>query len=149
MFGAIVCPKCNTARGIRIPTKTARCVKCGHSIDVMKAKVYFETDSQEELADAVRALAEKLAVDIEEPPANKKRRRRAAVKKKIAVKVRMNEEDLRAALTTLTERSPIFSRQELFEALHITNKEEQEKALEKLLASGMIFEPQPGRFKSA
>jgi hypothetical protein len=147
MFGAIVCPKCNTARGVKLPSKTAHCPKCGHSIDVVRAKIYYETDSSEDLAEAVRALAEKLAVDVEDHP--KKKRRKSRTIKKGAAKVRMNEEDLRAVFVKLTERSASFDRQELFEALRISNKEEQEKTLEKLLASGMIFEPEPGRFKSA
>jgi hypothetical protein len=146
MFGAIVCPKCNTARGVRLPSKTARCPKCGHSIDVTKAKLYFETDSQEELVEAVRALSVRLATDIEERP-RPRRRRKAA--KAVVAKARMNEEDVRAALAALTERSATFSRQELFETLHITKKDEQERTLDRLLASGLLFEPRPGRFKSA
>lgn len=52
-FGVVQCPKCKRARGVRIPSKTAKCPICGKTIDLKKARILCGVDSERELVAAV------------------------------------------------------------------------------------------------
>jgi predicted RNA-binding Zn-ribbon protein involved in translation (DUF1610 family) len=46
MFGVIVCPSCNRARGVDLSAAAVVCPSCGKKMNVGRAKVYFKTDSE-------------------------------------------------------------------------------------------------------
>ncbi|HVO77858.1 MAG TPA: DUF1922 domain-containing protein, partial [Methanomassiliicoccales archaeon] len=60
MFGVVVCPKCKKARGVVLGSARAKCPRCGHSIDLSKARVFYKTEKQAELAEAVKKMNDRL-----------------------------------------------------------------------------------------
>jgi hypothetical protein len=147
MFGVIICPKCHRARGVKLPSKTAVCVHCGHSIDVSKARVYFRTGSEAELRRGVQKMTERLATNLEDYPAERKHRVRKEGGES-APPAKLSEGTLQAAARKLTEQKGDFGAEDLREALGLPSEEEAQKALEALRSGGMIFEHRADRFKA-
>jgi hypothetical protein len=145
MFGVIICPKCHRARGVSLSAKKVRCSHCGKSIDISLAKVYHRTESQEELARAVRRLTERLAVSIDEYPAE--RRRRAREPPALKPKATCTEEELQVLAIQLTADQGDFSVRELMVAAGV-GEEEARLLLQRMLDSALVFEPATGRFRA-
>jgi hypothetical protein len=59
-LGVIVCPKCKQAKGIDLSKKTTRCPRCGSLLNVTKLTIFYETESQDELRQAIGRLNAKL-----------------------------------------------------------------------------------------
>ena len=152
MFGVIVCPKCNRARGVDLSVAAATCSSCGKKISVGKAKVYFKTESESELAEAVRRMSERLAVDVESAPhARKKKRRRLSFHEELgarAKKLKGSEDRLRFVAENLTSELGAFSVQDLAMVVRCYDEADAEELIEKMLSSGIIFEPEPGKYRS-
>ena len=55
-FGVVLCPRCMRFFGIELAWKSASCKRCGARVDLSKAKVFFKTDSREDLSDAIGSL---------------------------------------------------------------------------------------------
>jgi len=51
--GVIGCPRCKNVKAIFLKNKTTRCNRCGKIINIKKAKVLFETDSQEKISNFI------------------------------------------------------------------------------------------------
>lgn len=145
MFGVIICPKCHRARGVSLSTKRAECSHCGHSIDISLARVYHRTESQEELVLAVQKVTERLAVNVEDYPAERKRRSRPVVPPK-AKRTCSSEEELRRLIDALTAGRGEFTVQDVMSKLEVV-EEEAAKVVQRMLDSGLVFEPSMGRFK--
>ena len=52
-FAVIVCPRCQKAKGVDISSKTTKCPGCGKILPIKKLKIFYETDSQEKLRQAI------------------------------------------------------------------------------------------------
>jgi len=48
-FGVIVCPECRKARGIDLSVKTVRCIYCGKRLQINHIKIFYKTNSIDEL----------------------------------------------------------------------------------------------------
>lgn len=145
MFGVIICPKCHRARGVSLTTKKAKCSHCGHAIDVSLARVYHKTESHEELVLAVQRMTEKLAINIEDYPAERKRRAKAPVvpsKRGITT-----EEDLRHVISELSSAKGEFGAEDLVSRFGMGEGEALE-IIQRLLEAGMVYEPSAGRFRA-
>ena len=59
-LGVIVCPQCKHAKGFNLSSKTTRCGSCGKTIRLDKCKIFYETDSQEQLRNAIGMVNAKL-----------------------------------------------------------------------------------------
>lgn len=145
MFGVIICPRCHRARGVSLSSKKVRCSHCGRRIDVSLAKVYHRTDDQEELVLAVQRMTEKLAVSVEDYPAERRRRARSPPPAK-ALKGPSSEEELQALALRLTEERGEFGLADIMAEAGV-DQEGAEGVLGRLVAAGLVFEPSPGRFK--
>jgi hypothetical protein len=145
MYGVAVCPKCHRAKGVALSCKTAQCSHCGHSIDITKARIYHRTDSQQELAAVMKIMTEKLAVRIEDFPAERKKGRNSVPKKR--TKVHMNEDDLRSLAARLTKEKGSFELKDVLIVLGVSDLEAQ-LVLEKMLDHGIIYESKPEHFKA-
>ena len=109
MFGVVVCPKCHRARGADLSNSTTRCAHCSHVIDLSKARVYARTDSKDKLPEAVRRMTEKLAVNIEDYPAERKRPAKVPHQEKKPKRAdSMNLEELRALAAELNRGKDDF-----------------------------------------
>ena len=52
-FGVIVCPQCKQVKGVDLFSKTTKCIRCGKTLQMKKLKIFYETESQEELHETV------------------------------------------------------------------------------------------------
>ncbi|PNX46189.1 MAG: hypothetical protein BV459_06900 [Thermoplasmata archaeon M11B2D] len=52
-FGVIVCPYCRLVKGVDLFSKTTKCIRCGKTLWLKKVKIFYKTDSQEKLRQAV------------------------------------------------------------------------------------------------
>ena len=55
-LGVIVCPQCKQVKGVNLTSKTTKCAGCGKTLTVQKVKIYYETESQEKLRQAIGLL---------------------------------------------------------------------------------------------
>ncbi|MDD1768195.1 MAG: DUF1922 domain-containing protein [Methanomassiliicoccales archaeon] len=151
MFGVIVCPSCNRARGVDLSTAAATCPSCGKRINVKKAKVYFKTDSESELAEAVRKMSERLSADVESAPPVRKKRRKLSFHEELGVrakKIKGSEDRLRFVAENLSVELGEFSSEDLAMVIKGFDEADAEDLIEKMLSSGIIFEPGPGKYRS-
>ncbi|MBE3122756.1 MAG: hypothetical protein IMZ53_16740 [Thermoplasmata archaeon] len=52
----IVCPQCKQVKGVNLSSKTTKCTGCGKTLTLEKLKIYYETESQEKLRQAIGLL---------------------------------------------------------------------------------------------
>ena len=55
-LGVIVCPQCKQVKGVNLSSKTTKCAGCGKTLTLEKLKIYYETESQEKLRQAIGLL---------------------------------------------------------------------------------------------
>lgn len=150
MFGVVICPNCNRPRGVDLSAKKAMCPVCGRHIDLKKSRIYFETDSEAELAGAVRKLGEQISGDLEDHTVSVLRERKKGdffdpdlVRK--PSRAIEDEDQARRIVKELSAGSGEFSVDDLCRI--IGDEEVARTLLEKLLSEGIIFEPRPGRYR--
>lgn len=142
MFGVIVCPRCTLVQGADLSSARITCPRCRGKIEVRKAKVYFSTDSPKELAEGVRQVGERLVYDIEMPggrppqmPGDRTAHR--------------DRQTLRAAIMQAIGARGEASREDLQEDLGDISEEELDRTIALMLASGIMYEVSPGRYRVA
>ncbi|MBC7108098.1 MAG: DUF1922 domain-containing protein [Methanomassiliicoccales archaeon] len=150
MFGVVICPNCNRPRGVNLSAKKAMCPACGKHIDLKRAKIYFETDSEAELAEAVRKLSEQTSGGLEDSTDFISRKKKKSDESHLnsiykPSKARDDEDQARILVKELSARTGEFSLEDLCRV--IGDEEEAMTLLEKLLSAGIIFEPRPGRYR--
>ena len=59
-FGVIVCSKCKKVKGVDLVSKTTKCHRCGKILTINKLKIFYKTDSQEDLQKAIGIMNAKL-----------------------------------------------------------------------------------------
>jgi len=59
-LGVIVCPRCKQVKGVNLSSKTTKCTGCGKTLTVQKLKIYYKTDTQEKLRQAIGLLNARL-----------------------------------------------------------------------------------------
>ena len=52
-FGVIVCPACKKVKGVNVSCKTTKCHGCGKVLQLDHLKIFYQTDSQEKLRQAI------------------------------------------------------------------------------------------------
>jgi len=52
-FGVIVCPKCKKVKGVDLSYKTTKCPRCSRVLTIDKLKIFYKTDSQKKLQQAI------------------------------------------------------------------------------------------------
>ncbi|VVB60985.1 Uncharacterised protein [uncultured archaeon] len=55
-FGVIVCPQCKQVKSVDLSSKTTKCIRCGKTLQIKKLKIFYETESQEKLRNAIGLL---------------------------------------------------------------------------------------------
>ena len=55
-LGVIVCPKCKKVKGVDLSCKTTKCLQCGKVLTIDKLKIFYKTDSQKKLQQAIGLL---------------------------------------------------------------------------------------------
>ena len=65
-LGVIVCPKCKKVKGVDLSSKTTKCPRCGKVLTIDKLKIFYKTDSQEKLQQAIGLLNAKFDGRLDE-----------------------------------------------------------------------------------
>jgi hypothetical protein len=141
MFGVIVCPRCNRVRGVDLGSKRISCTGCGHGIDVTRAKVYFRTEDQSELAEAVRRMAMEIAPDLDGEDWGTGSRNEREVEK-------LDQQGLLVLMIELTGEMDGFTLDDLRERTGTDDMEWLGSMVNRMLDQGLIYEPSPGHFKT-
>ena len=55
-YAVVICPKCRYPRGVQRSSKQGECYHCGHRFKIPGLKIFYETDSESELSEAVGRL---------------------------------------------------------------------------------------------
>ena len=63
-LGVIVCPQCKHVKGVNLSSKTTKCTGCGKKLTLEKLKIFFETESQKKLRQAIGLLNAELDVKV-------------------------------------------------------------------------------------
>jgi len=145
MFGVIVCPRCSRVRGVDLSRKRVSCPGCGHSIDVTKAKIYFSTEDQAELIEAVGHMAREIAPRLDQQEVEPWT---LETEKEETIPKRLDEQGLIMIIISLTEEGGGFTLEELMERVGIEDRYGVRAMISKLLSEGLIYEPEPGLYRA-
>jgi hypothetical protein len=55
-LGIVICPRCKQAKGIHLSYKTTKCFRCRKVLTIKNLKIFFKTDSQEKLRQAIGTI---------------------------------------------------------------------------------------------
>lgn len=59
-LGVIVCPVCKQVKGVDLSSKTTKCTRCGKTLQVKSLKIFYTTESQEKLRQAIGVMNAKI-----------------------------------------------------------------------------------------
>ena len=132
MYGVVVCSRCEKARAVNLSQKTSTC-ECGSRIPIQRSKPYFKSDSQSEVAEAVRQMNARLSGV-------------PALGFKGAVRSPERKEDLESTLSSFFG-DEVRTRRRLEALLARLGVEDSDKVIDGLLATGVIYEPEKNHFR--
>lgn len=55
-YGVIACPQCRQAKGVDLSSRTTKCTRCGKTLQLKNLKIFYETESLQQLRQAVGLL---------------------------------------------------------------------------------------------
>jgi DNA-directed RNA polymerase subunit RPC12/RpoP len=145
MFGVIVCSRCHKVRGIDLATKRTVCPGCGHSMYVSRAKIYFETEDLKELGEAVRQKAKEISPKLDE---NEAESWSVGAEKEASTIPKLDEQGLLTVALRLSKEMGEFSKEDLMNELGLEGEENISELLEKMQLEGLIYEPEPGKYRA-
>jgi hypothetical protein len=148
MFGVIICPRCNRARGVDLSVKTSKCPGCGLHSEVDRMHTYFQTDNELELAEAVRRTSSRMQQSIEDYGDDVVQARQAAEEQRKKAKNQSLDFDGMVLLARSISSESGFGPDELKEALAKEGYDlDPVKIASVMLNEGIVYEPRPGRFR--
>ena len=133
MFGVIVCPRCHTVRGVDLSSRRSRCPRC------------YRTESQKELATAVRQKAEEIAVTLDDPLGVEEIKERMEGQERESAGMR-RERVHRTAMLLTKERGG-FTLEELMDEAGL-DKRRAQVMMEDMIQNGLVYEPREGLYKA-
>jgi hypothetical protein len=147
MFGVIICPKCNRARGVDLSAKTSKCPGCGHHSEVDRMHTYFQTANQLELAEAVRRTSSRMQHSIEDYGEDVVLARQATEEqRKKARNLSLDFDGMVLLARSLSETG--FGLDDLRDALTKEGYDlDPAKIASVMLNEGIVYEPKPGRYR--
>jgi len=147
MFGVIICPKCNRARGVDLSVKTSKCPGCGLHSEVDRMRTYFQTDNEQELAELVRRTSSRMQHSIEDYGDDVILARQATEEQR--KKTRNLSLDFDGMVMIARSLSSVgFGLDDLKEALTKEGYDlDPAKIASVMLNEGIVYEPKPGRFR--
>ena len=148
MFGVIICPRCTRARGVDLSVKTSKCPGCGIHSEVDRMRVYFQTDNEQELAEAVRQVGTRMQHSIEDYGDDVVMARQATEDQRKRSKNQSLDFDGMVALARSLASESGFGLEELKDALAKEGFElDPTKIAALMLNEGIVYEPRPGRYR--
>ena len=149
MYGVVICPRCNRARGADLSAKTSKCPGCGLSSEVDRMRTCFQTDNEQELAEAVRRTSSRMQQSIEDYGDDVVLARQATEEqRKKAKNLSLDFDGMYMVARSLCSESE-FGLEELRDALSREGYEvDAVKIVSVMLNEGIVYEPKPGRYRS-
>jgi hypothetical protein len=148
MYGVVICPRCNRARGVDLSVKTSKCPGCGLHSEVDRMRTYFQTDNEQELAEAVRRTSSRLQHSIEDYGEDVVIARQAAEEQRKRTKNQSLDFDGMVLIARSFPPESGFDLEELKEALTKAGYDaDPAKIASVMLNEGIVYEPKPGRFR--
>jgi hypothetical protein len=148
MFGVIICPRCNRARGVDLSVKTSKCPGCGLHSEVDRMRVYFQTDNELELAEAVRRTSSRQQHSIEDYGDDVILARQASEEQRKRSKNQSLDFDGMVLLAHSLECEAGFSLDDLRDVLAKESYDlDPAKIAAVMLNEGIVYEPKPGRYR--
>jgi hypothetical protein len=164
-FIVILCPRCKTAKGALAGTKTTNCAKCQKNINLKKARVLAKVDYESELAKMVGEINMKIqdgedifqmdldslmkegfAGDTFGEQSHKRYDKIAGMLSEVSGK----DNKIVEAAKLLQMAVGDFSEEDFFEVLKrigITDTEQQEETLIRLLENNVLYQPKIGIYR--
>ena len=65
-FGIVVCPGCNNAKAVDLSFKTTKCYRCGKILILEKLKIFYKSDSNFKIRQALGLVNAKMDDKFEE-----------------------------------------------------------------------------------
>ena len=148
MFGVIICPRCNRARGVDLSVKTSKCPGCGLHSEVDRMHTYFQTDNEQELAEAVRRTSSRMQHSIEDYGEDVVQARQATEEQRKKAKNQSLDFYGMVLLARSMSSESGFGLDELKEALTKEGYDlDPVKIASVMLNEGIVYEPKPGRYR--
>ena len=148
MFGVIICPKCNRARGVDLSVKTSKCPGCGLHSEVDRMRTYFQTDNEQELAELVRRTSSRMQHSIEDYGDDVVLARQATEEQRKKTRNLSLDFDGMVMIARSLSSEPGFGLDDLKEALTREGYDlDPAKIASVMLNEGIVYEPKPGRFR--
>jgi hypothetical protein len=148
MFGVIICPRCNRARGVDLSAKTSKCPGCGLHSEVDRMRVYFQTDNELELAEAVRRTSSRMQQSIEDYGDNVVLARQATEEQRKKARNQSLDFNGMMLLARSISSETGFSLDDLKVALEKEGYDlDPTKIASVMLNEGIVYEPKPGRYR--
>jgi hypothetical protein len=148
MYGVVVCPKCNRARGVDLSVKTSKCPGCGSHSDVDRMRIYFQTDNEQELAEAVRRVGTRMQHSIEDYGEDVVMARQATEEQRKRSKNQSLDFEGMSFIARSLSSENGFGLDELRDALVKEGYDlDAAKIASVMLNEGIVYEPRPGRFR--
>jgi hypothetical protein len=149
MFGVVICSRCNRARGVDLSVKTSKCPGCGLHSEVDRMRVYFQTDNELELAEAVRRVGTRMQHSIEDYGDDVVLARQATEEQRKKAKNQSLDFDGMALLARSLSSDVGFGLDELKDALLKEGYDlDPAKIASVMLNEGIVYEPKPGLFRA-
>ena len=148
MYGVIICPRCNRARGVDLSVKTSKCPGCGLHSEVDRMRTYFQTDNEQELAEAVRQVGTRMQHSIEDYGDDVVLARQATEEQRKKTRNQSLDFDGMVMIARSLSSEQGFGLEELKEALTKEGYDlDPAKIASVMLNEGIVYEPRPGRFR--
>ncbi|HDP96431.1 MAG TPA: hypothetical protein ENN25_01900 [Euryarchaeota archaeon] len=146
-YGLVLCPFCATPLAADLRKKSMTCV-CGKSIDLLRLKPRFTSDSPSEVAEAVaQAKVQTTEGKMMKPSMSKPRSRigRMALR---AREIKDTRERLTYIALELTRLKGEFGVEELAKVHELLGKETPSDMLVMMRENGIVFESGKGKYRS-
>ena len=148
MFGVIICPRCNRARGVDLSVKTSKCPGCGLHSEVDRMRTYFQTDNEQELAELVRRTNSRMQHSIEDYGDDVVLARQATEEQRKRTKNQSLDFDGMVMIARSLSSEQGFGLDDLKGVLIKEGYDlDPAKIASVMLNEVIVYEPKPGRFR--
>ena len=153
MYGVIVCPQCQRAKGVNLKQKTTTC-QCGFEIHVVPARIRARAETARQLAPLVGEVSAEIAGGTAEyqrsrAPVRRSRSRDVHVRVvAVAGKARDRAGRVRSAAVELTRELEVFSMADWERVLSGLGIPRPAEALASLVRENTVFEPKAGFYRA-
>ena len=147
-YGVIVCPKCGMAKGVETAKKTTGC-QCGNEIALSHVKIKNQTDSPLDLADLVASANAALRGGEPTPPERRSRKKDPYLSiAERAKPIKDSLERMRSIAQGLTELQSRFTIDDIRRIASLLGKDSAEDVLARLKEHNLVYESEPGVYRS-